>query len=1024
MSERTISTRLVLDGEREYRQAMKGITAEYKAMKAEMDLVKAQYAQQQNSLQALQAKHTALSNVMKTLTDRLHAQEEALRKSVQQQQEFSQKAAAAKAKIEEKKRALEQLKRTTGDTSAEEDKLEKEIEELTREYNKNVNAAQKCEQNTIKYKTEVTKTTTELTKYDKELQKNDKYLDEAQKSSDGLADSIDETGKEMSEASEESSMFEKALSGAFGRIASMGVIGMVIALLKAAASAISDCVNVSIQFESAMAGVAKTTDLTDEELKAMGEQILELSTHIPIAATEFASIVETAGQLGVAKEDLVEFAKVMANLGVATNMTAEEAATMLAQFTAVTGMDPKFYSNLGAAVVALGNNFATTEQQVVTMSQRIASAGANAGMSEPDILALATAVSSVGIQAEAGGTAISTLISQMQTAVETGDNLDLWAEACGMSMAELAATFEVDATRALLAFIQGVNDTEIPLSVLLKELGLSDKRISRIITSMANAEDESGIASRAIGLSNDAWAENNALTQEAQTRYETLASKIQIMENQQTKAKEAFGEQFQGAVEASTEHLTDYYEALERLGKNSAWQTIGDTAGSVWGHIVDEGRLAFTFLDQFLAKLSMSEEEYQSYKDQLYAHFDSDDFGLQLGKVFRDAATDIQWYKDIAADLDVETVQRLSDQYDNFDETLAEWADQGLLSANVMAYLAEKAGELETSTEGAADAAADFTDADKVMLIHLKTSQNELTEIVNKYNEYRDAAKNTAESIFGLWNEVEIKWSKSSKQAEKSTKELISNMQSQEEYWQRYTDNIYKAMEEGIDLGLVLKLSDGSKESAKILDDIVNSSGTTRDQLVQEFQSVNEGTDAFADAVATLRMSVETDLDDIQSKMDQTVANMDQSANASAAASATMSAYCDELESWLKEVQRIADKISAAGTPHVSHGSGGSSGGDGGAGEYASGLEYVPYDEFPALLHKGEMVLTRFEAEAYRAAERTGTGGSAVPGTYNVSPVVNGTFYVRSDQDVLDLSEQLADQLARKMRYRGAALMY
>ncbi len=48
------------------------------------------------------------------------------------------------------------------------------------------------------------------------------------------------------------------------------------------------------------------------------------------------------------------------------------------------------------------NNFATTEQDIVSMANRLAASGTLAGLTNQEILGLATAMSSVGIEAEAG----------------------------------------------------------------------------------------------------------------------------------------------------------------------------------------------------------------------------------------------------------------------------------------------------------------------------------------------------------------------------------------------------------------------------------------------------------------------------------------------------------------------------------------------------------------------------------------------------------------------------------------------
>jgi hypothetical protein len=100
-----------------------------------------------------------------------------------------------------------------------------------------------------------------------------------------------------------------------------------------------------------------------------------MSLVVPVAATEIAKVAEAAGQLGIEKENILAFTRTMVDLGVATNLTSEEAATMLAQFANVTGVSQKEFSNLGSTIVALGNNFATTERDIVEMAQRLAARG-------------------------------------------------------------------------------------------------------------------------------------------------------------------------------------------------------------------------------------------------------------------------------------------------------------------------------------------------------------------------------------------------------------------------------------------------------------------------------------------------------------------------------------------------------------------------------------------------------------------------------------------------------------------------
>ena len=173
---------------------------------------------------------------------------------------------------------------------------------------------------------------------------------------------------------------------------------------------------VAADFETAMTGVAKTTDLTAQEFSEMEDAILEMTRVIPASATEIAGVAEAAGQLGIEKENILGFTETMVNLGVATNITAEEAATSLARLANITGMPQTEFDKLGSVIVELGNNLATTESEIVDMGLRLAGTASQVGFTEAEIMALAGAMSSVGISAEAGGTAMSTVMQKINTA--------------------------------------------------------------------------------------------------------------------------------------------------------------------------------------------------------------------------------------------------------------------------------------------------------------------------------------------------------------------------------------------------------------------------------------------------------------------------------------------------------------------------------------------------------------------------------------------------------------------------------
>jgi TP901 family phage tail tape measure protein len=297
----------------------------------------------------------------------------------------------------------------------------------------------------------------------------------------------------------------------------------------AAAAALGASTKAAIDWESAFAGVRKTVDASEAEFAQLEQGLLNMSKTIPIAATELASIAEVAGQLGVAKEDILAFTETMANLGVATNLTAEEAATAFAQLANIMQEPIDNIDNLGAALVDLGNNSATTERDILNFAQRIAGAGKLANLTSQDLLGIGAAFSSVGIEAEAGGTAVQKVLMNMTEAVaQGGEQLDLFAKTAGMSAQEFKKMWETDAAGAFTAFVEGLGNAGDDAIGILDELGLSDQRLVRGFLSVANAGD---LMRDSIGRSNSAFQENTALIEEASRRYETTASQIQLLKN-------------------------------------------------------------------------------------------------------------------------------------------------------------------------------------------------------------------------------------------------------------------------------------------------------------------------------------------------------------------------------------------------------------------------------------------------------------------------------------------------------------
>lgn len=291
-------------------------------------------------------------------------------------------------------------------------------------------------------------------------------------------------------------------------------------------------VGAAIEFESSFAGVRKTVNASEPEFQALAAGLRKMATEIPVNVNELNRIAEAAGQLGIKKENILDFTRTMADLGVTTNLSSDEAATALARLANITQMPQSEFDRLGSTVVALGNNLATTEREIVAMGLRIAGAGKQIGLTEAEILSFAGALSSVGIEAQAGGTAISRVMMQIASEVETGgDKLRQFAAVAGMSTAEFKRAFQQDAAGAIVSFIEGLGNLEgsgMSAIAVLDAMGITEIRVRDALLRTAGAGD---ILRGSLDLGTAAWKENSALTTEAEQRYKTVESQIQLFKN-------------------------------------------------------------------------------------------------------------------------------------------------------------------------------------------------------------------------------------------------------------------------------------------------------------------------------------------------------------------------------------------------------------------------------------------------------------------------------------------------------------
>lgn len=443
----------------------------------------------------------------------------------------------------------------------------------------------------------VKKATEQYEEYEKGLKAAER-ADEAQ--------NLQDTGKRWKEVGEGIDTVTKPLQYAATALAAGGV-----------ASA-----KFAIDFEDNFANVKKTVDGTPEQLEKIRQEIIDMTTvginghsAIPETTAELTELAAAGGQLGIKTENISKFTETMAMLGTATNLYGEEGAATLAKFANVTKMDQENFDRLGSSIVDLGNNFATTESDIANMSMRLAGAGTQIGLSQADILGIATALSSVGIEAEMGGSAFSKAMIAMQMAttngytqvndvinktgmslrdlqllsannskdfksladglgytstelnsmISSGVQLENFAKITGKTTEEFKNLFDSSPAEAIDAFIKGLQNADGAgenAIGMLQDMGFTEVRLRDSLLRLANSE--AGIT-EAVTRSNTAWNENIALQNEFDAKAETTASQMKIAKQNIIEAARGIGETMLPSIKDASTTVADFAKGLSQM---------------------------------------------------------------------------------------------------------------------------------------------------------------------------------------------------------------------------------------------------------------------------------------------------------------------------------------------------------------------------------------------------------------------------------------------------------------------------
>lgn len=573
-SVRDLVVSLTLNSE-DFKSKMSGINALLKQSKSEFRLAGAGVKNFEKTtagvsakLASLRQQQALLGEKTKEYAKRFDAVNASMQSNLATQEKYKNKIAQVRAQFEEATAAAKQYKSMAngldmtkpGAESAysllmsDAEKSAAQAEDL-KDKLKTLEAQYKaCSKTTEKYKNELIKLQTAMNNVGADTAEIEAEIRKLSSRFYQLGVDCEKAGKIMQNVGQNT----KALGGFMTRYITTPVVAAGTGIVKTA-----------MDTEEAFAGVEKAIGGTAEEMAAIQDSIVDMSKRKPFDVTEIAEVVQTAGQLGVARDNIISFAEAVLDLGaVSSDLDAATAAEQMAKYFNIAGLDTS-EENVRAftsTVFELGNTTATTEGELLEMSMRIAAAGHQVGMTDADILGIAATLSSVGLEAQAGGSAISKLLSRIDVAVATGSaEIKDFAKIAGMSVDDFVAVWQDAPITVLGNFINGLaqmSDEGISSIAVLEDMGLNELRLRDTILRTVNAND---LFNETMAASNKEWKSANSLSNSAAKRYDTTKNKLKLLLNNLKAVALQFADAIMPTLDKWIEKIGEWVEKFEGM---------------------------------------------------------------------------------------------------------------------------------------------------------------------------------------------------------------------------------------------------------------------------------------------------------------------------------------------------------------------------------------------------------------------------------------------------------------------------
>ncbi len=430
-----IGASIVLEGEKEFKAAVTACNKQLSSMKSELGLVKEKYAENANSLEALQAKHKVLSQVLQAQRSKLDATKNAYVHSSESQKKVADGLEKLKADYKNAQAEMDKMKKSGTATDAELDKQQKTVDELADAIKKGERNYEAAGSRVENWKNKLNTAEAQTIRANRALNTNDKYMKEAKNSANGCATSIDQYGKSVREVRVSVEQLGESNRQAFNNLADQIVASGIKEKVEDIAKSLYECSESAEKFESASAKVSTIADTSKKSMGTLNKEMLDLSTQTGTAVTDIAESTYQAISASVDTSKAVETvgeATKLAKGGFTDSTTAIDGLTTVLNSYGNKVKDASEVSDVFLTVQNLGK---TSVNELASSIGKVATNAANYGVSLQDLGTAYIQLTKRGIETSESTTYIKSLMKEL---AKQGQKVALTLHAeTGQSFAEL-----------------------------------------------------------------------------------------------------------------------------------------------------------------------------------------------------------------------------------------------------------------------------------------------------------------------------------------------------------------------------------------------------------------------------------------------------------------------------------------------------------------------------------------------------------------------------------------------------------